>query len=185
MRWLVTTAVAPAVLLSGCATKHYGRLQPLTGAERVAYTCRDIDLEIAKVGAFQQQVIEGARFNMASVLGILGDYGIGNSMERHEAEASAAKRMADLNDLKAEKGCVGTTLSVADQRAAFVAASNAPQATMSSDPGDAPGTINLGKNVKLVPASTLSGYCIKAPAGYVGTGAVNSPAITGARPICH
>ncbi len=51
--------------------KNYGRLQPLTGAERVAYTCRDIDLEIAKVQAFQQQIVEGAQFNVASVLGIL------------------------------------------------------------------------------------------------------------------
>jgi hypothetical protein len=82
MRWLVVAAVVPAVALSGCATKRYGRLQPLTGAERVAYTCRDIDIEIAKVSAFQTQVAEGAQFNMASVLGILGDYGIGNSMER-------------------------------------------------------------------------------------------------------
>jgi hypothetical protein len=184
MRWLVVAAVVPAVVLSGCATKRYGRLQPLTGAERVAYTCRDIDIEIAKVSSFQQQVIEGARFNMASVLGILGDYGIGNSMERHEAEASAAKRLADLNDLKAEKGCSGTSLSAADQRAAVAAGSNAPQAVMSTDPSDRPGTINLGNNVKLVPASTLSGYCIKAPAGYQGTGAVNSPAVTNARPLC-
>jgi hypothetical protein len=90
MRMIVCAALVPAMLLSaGCATKRYGRLQPLTGAERVAYTCRDIDIEIAKVGAFQQQVIEGAQFNMASVLGILGDYGIGNSMERGAAEASA------------------------------------------------------------------------------------------------
>lgn len=50
--------------------------------------------------------------------------------------------------------------------------------------GDAPGTINLGDGVKLVPAKTLSGYCIKAPSGYVGTGSVNRPAITNARPIC-
>jgi hypothetical protein len=185
MRWLVVAAVVPAVMLNGCATKHYGRLQPLTGAERVAYTCRDIDLEIAKVGAFQEQVTEGAKFNVASVLGILGDYGIGNGMERHEADASAAKRLADLNDLKAEKGCMGTTLSAADQRAAVAAGSNAPQATMSTDPTDPPGTISLGNNVKLAPAPTLSGYCIKAPNGYMGTGAANSPAITNARPICH
>jgi hypothetical protein len=185
MRKLVAAATLCALLTTGCATKRYGRLQPLTGAERVGYTCRDIDIEIAKVGAFQQQVIEGAQFNMASVLGILGDYGIGNSMERHSAEASAAKRLADLNDLKAEKGCLGTSLSAADQRAAVVSGSNAPQATISNEPGDPPGTISLGNGVKLEPAQTLSGYCIKGPYGYMGTGAVNSPVPTSARPICH
>jgi hypothetical protein len=184
MRVFVAAIILPAIVVSGCATKNYGRLQPLTGAERAAYTCREIDLEIAKVQAFQQQVIEGAQFNVASVLGILGDYGIGNNMERSSAEASAARRLGQLNDLKAERGCYGTTLTAADQRAAVASVANAPRATVSADPADAPGTIDLGGGVKLVPAKTLSGYCIKAPSGYVGTGSVNRPAVTNARPIC-
>lgn len=184
MRWLVLAAVVPAVTISGCATKRYGRLQPLTGAERVGYTCRDVDIEIAKVGAFQQQVAEGAQFNIASVFGILGDYGIGNSMEKSAADASAARRMKELNDLKAEKGCMGNYLTPADQRAAVASVSNASQATMSTDPGDAPGTINLGAGVKLVPSKSLSGYCIKAPSGYIGTGSISKPSITSARPRC-
>jgi hypothetical protein len=185
MRNVVVAALIPALLLtSACATKRYGRLQPLTGAERVHYTCRDVDLEIAKVQAFQQQVVEGAQFNAASVLGILGDYGIGNSMERGAAEASAAKRLGQLTDLKAEKGCSGSTLSAADHRSAVASVSNSSRASLSTDPSDKPGTIDLGNGVKLAPADTLSGYCIKAPAGYQGTGSVNKPAITNARPIC-
>lgn len=176
--------IIPTILLAGCATKRYGRLQPLTGAERVAYSCRDVDLEIAKVQAFQQQVVEGAQFNMASVLGILGDYGIGNNMERSAAEASAARRLGQLNDLKAEKGCTGTSLSTSDRRAVVAAVTNAPQAMMSADPTDAPGTIDLGDGVKLVPTGSLSGYCIKAKTGYVGTGSVNKPSVTNARPLC-
>ena len=83
MRAIILAVVAPALLVSsGCATKRYGRLQPLTGAERVAYTCRDVDIEIAKVGAFQQQVAEGAQFNMAWVVGILGYYAFVNSLAR-------------------------------------------------------------------------------------------------------
>jgi hypothetical protein len=184
MRVIVTATILPALLISGCATKNYGRMQPLTGAERVAYTCRDIDLEIAKVQAFQQQVIEGAQFNMASVLGILGDYGIGNSMERSAADASAARRLGQLNDLKAERGCTGTSLTAADQRIVTASVANAPRASMSTDPADAPGTIDLGGGVKLVPSNSLSGYCIKAQSGYMGTGAVNRPAVTSARPRC-
>ena len=82
MRKIASAAVVAAMLVGGCATKRYGRLQPLTGAEKTAYSCRDIDIEIAKVGAFQQQVIEGAQFNAASVLGILGDWGIGGPGSR-------------------------------------------------------------------------------------------------------
>jgi hypothetical protein len=50
---------------------------------------------------------------------------------------------------------------------------------------DAPGTINLGDGVKLIPAKTISGYCIKAPSGYQGSGSVNRPAVTSARPRCN
>jgi hypothetical protein len=184
MRWIVLAAVIPAVTISGCATKRYGRLQPLTGAERVHYDCRDVDLEIAKVGAFQAQVADGAQFNVASVLGILGDYGIGNSMERSAADASASRRMKELTDLKAEKGCMYSHLSSADQAAAVASVGNASRATVSTDPSDPPGTIDLGAGVKLVPSSSLSGYCIKAPANYQGTGSVNKPAVTNARPKC-
>ena len=49
---------------------------------------------------------------------------------------------------------------------------------------DAPGTIDLGGGVKLVPAKTLSGYCISAPSGYMGSGSVNRPSVTSARPRC-
>ena len=184
MRTIVTAILIPAFLVTGCATKRYGRLQPLTGVERVAYDCRDVDLEIAKVQAFQQQVVEGAQFNMASMLGILGDYGIGNNMERGAAEASAARRLGQLNDLKVEKGCAGSYLSPADRRSAAYSVSNASRATLSTDPLDTPGTIDLGSGVKLVPSGSLSGYCIKAPSGYAGTGSVNKPAITRARPLC-
>lgn len=57
-------------------------------------------------------------------------------------------------------------------------------AAMSADPNDKPGTIDLGGGIKLVPAKTMSGYCIKAPGNYVGTGSANRPAVTKARPIC-
>lgn len=44
--------------------------------------------------------------------------------------------------------------------------------------------IDLGSGVKLVPANTLSGYCIKAESTYIGTGSASAPAITTARPLC-
>ncbi len=49
--------------------------------------------------------------------------------------------------------------------------------------GEIPGTIHYGK-VTIVPAKTPTGLCIIAPANYVGTGAVNMPAITTGMPRC-
>lgn len=108
--------VAAMVVSTGCATKRYGRVQPLTGAEMQTYSCREIDLEIAKVQAFQQQIAEGGEFNAASALGILGDFGIGNSMERGSAEKSAAIRLGQLRDLRAQKSCAGTTVGAVERK---------------------------------------------------------------------
>lgn len=60
----------------------------------------------------------------------------------------------------------------------------APMPAPSMGSSAKPGTIDLGGGVMLVPAKTLSGYCIKAPVGYVGTGSVNRPTASNARPIC-
>jgi len=163
----VASVIVIAMAVSGCATKRYGRVQPITGFEKVQYTCRDIELEIAKVQSFQQQVTEGAEFNAASALGILGDFGIGNSMEKGSAMKSAAIRLGQLRDLQAEKQC-GASRSYASQT------------TANSANG---GIIELGA-VRKIPAKTPSGYCLMAPANYVGTGASNTPAITDALPRC-
>ena len=47
------------------------------------------------------------------------------------------------------------------------------------------GAVDLGGGVSLRPAHTLSGYCIAAAPGYQGTGSVNRPSVTSARPICN
>lgn len=163
----LASVIVIAMLASGCATKRYGRVQPITGFEKVQYTCRDIELEIAKVQSFQRQVTEGAEFNAASALGILGDFGIGNSMEKGSAMKSAAIRLGQLRDLQAEKQC-GASPSYASQ---------------TTGGGASGGIIELGA-VRKIPAKTQSGYCLMAPADYRGTGAVNSPAITDALPRC-
>jgi hypothetical protein len=86
-----------------------------------AYSCREIDLEISKVESFQRQIAEGAEFNAASALGILGDFGIGNSMERSSAEKSAAIRLGQLRDLRAQKQCGATTVGAVERRLIFEA----------------------------------------------------------------
>lgn len=91
--------------LSGCATKNHGRLSPLSAVEQKELTCREIDIELAKVDAFLDQVSENSNIDGRSVLGFLGDFGIGNSMERNAAEKSARQRREQLEALRLSKNC--------------------------------------------------------------------------------
>ena len=59
-----------------------------------------------------------------------------------------------------------------------------PSATAALATSDGTNPIDLGNGVRLVPAQTPSGYCIQAPAGYVGTGSASRPAVSTERPLC-
>ena len=110
MRWIVLAAVIPAVTISGrsrdealrtSATDHRGRTRP-------PIHCRDVDLEIAKVGAcFRRRSGYARSSNVASVLGNLGDYRIATAWNAAQRTHPAARRMKELNHL-AEKGCMGS-----------------------------------------------------------------------------
>ena len=91
--------------LAACATKRYGRVQGLSELEKDKYQCEDIGLELAKIDEFEKQIKEGAEFSTASVFGILGDFGIGNKMEKDSAMKSARLRRSELQSLAREKGC--------------------------------------------------------------------------------
>ena len=93
------------VLLSACATKRYGRMEPVSPVEKTAYTCRDIDIEISKIETFQDEMHQKSKVDAKSALGFLGDLGIGNRMEKHEAKKSAKERLAELELLHARKSC--------------------------------------------------------------------------------
>jgi hypothetical protein len=47
------------------------------------------------------------------------------------------------------------------------------------------GEILLASGAVKVPAKTSSGYCLRAPPDYVGTGDLNYPALSGAMPRCE
>lgn len=47
------------------------------------------------------------------------------------------------------------------------------------------GAIYLRSGAVKIPARTASGYCLQAPADYMGTGSIDYPAITGALPRCN
>ncbi|RDD31198.1 hypothetical protein CR161_11105 [Prosthecochloris sp. ZM] len=102
---LTTLMLLTSFAISGCATKRYGRLTSLTAIEKSAYDCTQIEIEIAKCDRFISDVEEGAEVDAASVFGFLGDWGIGNKMEKDKAMKSARSRLEELNALKYEKKC--------------------------------------------------------------------------------
>ncbi|MEO0511204.1 MAG: hypothetical protein AAF065_15245 [Verrucomicrobiota bacterium] len=104
------TILTIAGLLSGCATKRYGRMTSLTGMEKDVYDCKDIALEISKVEKFILEVNEGAEVDFMSVAGFLGDFGIGNSIEKDKALKSANERLEELKQLKIDKDCDGVAV---------------------------------------------------------------------------
>jgi len=97
-------AVFAPLMFTGCATKRYGRQTELAAAENTELTCREIDIEISKVREFQDQVNKDG-FDGRDVLGILGDFGIGNAMERSDALKSAERRLQQLQDLRKVRNC--------------------------------------------------------------------------------
>lgn len=99
-------AIIPLVaLVSGCSTKNYGRQGELTQYEKDTMSCREIELEEAKVHGFLQHVDKESQFDGRSVLSFLGDFGIGNTMEKNSALESANTRLSQLQLLRVKNGC--------------------------------------------------------------------------------
>ena len=99
--------LAASIMVSGCVTKSFGKLQPLSPQETASFTCADIERELAAVEAFPQQVREEAKVNAASVLATAVDFGAGNAVARNVADSSADRRQTDLQALSTQKGCAG------------------------------------------------------------------------------
>ncbi len=93
-------------LATGCATQRYGRAVPVGEAEKSALTCESIAIEIAKNDAFLEDIRrQRSQTSGAHVLGALGDFGIGNTLEGDAAEQSGFERKTQLAALKTSKGC--------------------------------------------------------------------------------
>lgn len=93
-------------LCCACSTQRYGRETPLSETEKAALTCPEIKIEIGKSEEFLSDIrMQRHDTNSAHVMGFLGDFGIGNSMEGDAAELSGERRLKDLKTLSAQKGC--------------------------------------------------------------------------------
>lgn len=91
--------------LTGCATKNYGRQGELTQYEKNTMSCREIALEQAKVNGFIDYVEKESEFDGRSVLSFLGDFGVGNVIEKKAALKSANRRLEQLKEVEKQKNC--------------------------------------------------------------------------------
>lgn len=89
----------------GCATKNYGRVGTVTDFERQTMSCREIQLEQARVNGFTQAVEKESEFSGRSILSFLGDFGIGNVIEKRSALESADHRAGQLQTLSDLRRC--------------------------------------------------------------------------------
>ncbi|MDT8420115.1 MAG: hypothetical protein RQ754_06755 [Desulfuromonadales bacterium] len=53
----------------------------------------------------ERKIIETGEFDGKSVLGCLGDFGIGNAMAKDEAQAAIFARRISIRDAQTKKGC--------------------------------------------------------------------------------
>lgn len=112
MRWLASSFLLLSFFLSGCATKHYGRLAD----DATPSDCAAIAAQLAEIGQFRKAVARESEFSGADVVAFLLDFGIGNAMAKSEALKSADEREAQLKGKQQAMGCEAESVLRADAR---------------------------------------------------------------------
>ena len=69
-------------------------------------SCKDLALELVKCDQVEKQINETGSMDIRSVMGFLGDFGIGNGMAKSDARKALFIRRADLHDAQVQKGCM-------------------------------------------------------------------------------
>lgn len=97
--------VISVTMLVGCATKQYPIATEVSPAEAQAMSCQDIELELIRADQTRSQIADNAQIDGRSVLGFLGDFGIGNAIAKSEADEAIETRVRGLRAAQASKGC--------------------------------------------------------------------------------
>ena len=100
---LACLAVAALLTVTGCATKQYPQAPQVTPEESSAFTCEDIEKEIVKTKSIKEEIERTGGFDGRTVLGFLGDFGIGNGMAKSTARGKVDDRMKQLESLRQTK----------------------------------------------------------------------------------
>lgn len=103
MKKSVLLVTLSSLFLISCATKQYPQAAVLTAEESSIMTCNDLKIEIAKTRGIQNEIESTGEFDGKTVLGFLGDFGIGNGMEKGDARKKVQSRLTQLESLKSIK----------------------------------------------------------------------------------
>ena len=93
-------SILVALTLSACATKQYPQAPAVTDEEAVSLNCTALQQEIAKTHGIQQEIKQTSSFDYRTVMGFMGDLGIGNGLARRTASEKAKSRLAELEALR-------------------------------------------------------------------------------------
>ncbi|WP_261460696.1 hypothetical protein [Serratia liquefaciens] len=91
------------LLVAGCATKQYPQAPMVSTEEASTFDCKALEQEIAKGHSMQEQIDQTGQFDGRTVLGFLGDFGIGNGMAKSDARQKVQSRLIQLESLKTVK----------------------------------------------------------------------------------
>ena len=91
------------IALTACATKQYPQAAKMMPYEADAFSCRDIRVEIIKTKSVQEEIERTGEFDGLTVLGFLGDFGIGNQIAKDTARKKVEDRLQTLQTLEQKK----------------------------------------------------------------------------------
>ncbi|EXU77302.1 hypothetical protein BG55_00455 [Erwinia mallotivora] len=87
-------------LLSGCALKQYPASQPVSSVEATQLDCNGVKQAIISQQQVEAEIDKTGQFDGLTVLGFIGDFGIGNGVAKSQARKHADQRMAQLKQLE-------------------------------------------------------------------------------------
>ncbi|MEI2264394.1 hypothetical protein [Erwinia sp. CGal63] len=99
----IVTLFSLMLLLSGCAFKQYPASPPVSEVQQTTLDCPAVEKEIASQQQVQRQIDKTGEFDGLTVLGFIGDFGIGNGVAKGLAQKHADKRMNQLKLLEKSK----------------------------------------------------------------------------------
>lgn len=105
MRAFSITLSVCVILLAGCATKQYPQAPSVTTEEATSFDCKALIQEIAKTHSMQNQIKETGSFDGRTVMGFIGDFGLGNGLAKSAANDKASARLMQLQNLKVARNC--------------------------------------------------------------------------------
>lgn len=103
---IILLIIAIGMITSACATKRYPIATPMSSGEATVLNCENLNLELIRADQVEKQINETGEFDGKTVIGFLGDFGIGNGMAKEEARTALAERRRTIRDAQISKGCI-------------------------------------------------------------------------------